>query len=114
MGERILPVSVRPQLKDIGVRSEPAERAGDDGVKRGVPDPVVRVRIERDIDRHSFSIACSYLPGHTGARKERATVDREFAGLVKGDREDAPVLVKAVLDAVAVVGIDVYVRNPVT
>ena len=98
---------VAPELRHEHLRRErPDDRRHDLGEGRE-PGPVAHPRLERDVDRGALGVARAAFVDGPRPREQR------FARLVDRDGEHPRVPVEDRLDAVAVVDVDVHVRDRV-
>ena len=105
MGQRIGEVGIDPLLRDQHVRTEPVHEGRDHGFKSAQVGRIVGVRWQSDVDAVARAAAAPPLVGESGAGKEEATA------LVKRDGEDLVGLVERGLHPIAVVRVDVDVRD---
>src|SRR5262249_59689485 len=99
-------VAVRAALGDEYLRAEAAQGAGHDRVEGPVPAGVAGTRRKRDVDRRPGGGGATGLGREAGTRKQRERC------LVQADRHDPWIVVEDLLYPVAVVNVDVDVRDP--
>jgi hypothetical protein len=99
-------VGVAAELGDQHVGGEGVQRRGDDRLEGVEVDLAGGGGCEGHVERRARTIAPPDLVGEAGAGEQVA------ARLVQADRQDARVVVEELLDAVAVVGVDVDVGDP--
>ena len=105
MRERIGAVRVDAELEHEHVGLERPEQRRHDGLERGRVHGIVGERLERQVDRESDAVALAHLRDEARAGKQAV------AALVRGDGEHVRVVVERELDAVAVMRVDVDVRD---
>ena len=86
--------------------AELAQQRGYDGVEGAQPAGVGGAGRQRDVDRRALGARAAGVGREAGAGEEH------LAGLVQGDREHPRVVPEDLLDAVAVVDVDVDVGDP--
>jgi hypothetical protein len=106
VGEWVQPVRVSAALGEQHVGRERADHRRDDGVEGAQPASVAGAGRQRHVDRAALGARAAGLGGEAGAREQRER------GLVQADREHPRIVVEDLLDAVAVVHVDVHVRDP--
>ena len=105
VGQRIETMCVGAALADQDLRSERAQHAGYDRVERTQPAVVADAGRQRDVDRAAVGARAAGLGRESGAREQRQR------RLVQADRQHPRVVVEHGLYAVAVVHVDVDVRD---
>ncbi len=104
VGQRVLAVRVAPVLGHEHLGAERAQHGRHDGVDRAQPAGAVGAA------RSATLTAVPSAPGPRGRSGDPSREERR-AALVDGDGEDARVVPERVLHAVAVVGVEVDVRD---
>src|SRR3954453_3797789 len=93
-------------LRDEHLRRELTDEWWHHCMERAQPSGVTGARGKRDVDRRAASLVATGLVREAGAREQRA------AGLVQADRQHAWVVPERRLHAIAVMHVDVDVRDP--
>ena len=93
-------------LRDEYVGRELAQQRRHHGVERAQPARVAGARREGDVDRTALRVRAA------GVGREAGAGEQELSGLVQGDGQHPRVVVEDRLDTVAVVDVDVDVRDP--
>ena len=105
VGQRVRPVRVDPELEHDHVGLEGAQERRHHCLERGLVHRVVRIGLERQVDRVAEPLALAHLLDEARAGKE------PVAALVARDRQHARIAVEGELDAVAVMRVDVHVGD---